>query len=107
MNNNEKIRNKSLLYSIVLSMSDYKDYTPTIEDIRFSREQGVSECQLAMYMKVIEQISNGKTYEEIFDYIENIDINEFRMLNQEQQTYVKKKVKRDMITRRENERKGE
>lgn len=99
--------NKSLLFSMLLSRNKYGEHEVTVEDLKYLHIPGVCECQVKMYLLVIDCLSQGMSYEEIYEFIDKITFDEYRMLDPEARTYVKKKIRKDVDTRRKNELKNE
>ena len=101
-----KHEKSSLLFSILLSMNNGEDHEVTLEDLRYMYSPVVSDCQIKMYLLVIRCLSSGMSYEEIYEFIDNIDIDEYKKLNDEEKIYVKTKIKKDLHTRKNNENKN-
>ena len=100
-----KNENNSLLFSLIFSLNNKEDHEVTLEDLLYQYSPRVSQCQIKMYSLVIKGISEGMTYEEMEKFIENIDIEEFRKLTEQEKFYVKSRVKKDIVARKINEKK--
>ena len=99
MINNQNDGSNSLLYSILLSMENIKNYKVTPEDERYLLNQNVSKCKVKIYTLVITMLSEGRTYEEIFNYINEINIEEYKKLNDEEQNYIQRSFRKDLKLR--------
>ena len=62
--------------------------------------QSVSICKVKIYQLVVVLLSQGKTYDEIIDYINNIDIDEYKKLNEEEQDYIQRIFRKDLNSRK-------
>ena len=100
MNNMENDGNNSLLYSLLLSKESMQNYEMTLEDERYLLNQNVSECKVKVYMLVISLLSQGLTYDEIINYINEIDIEEYKKLNDEEQDYIQRVFRKDFNSRK-------
>ena len=100
MNNIENDGNNSLLYSLLLSKESMQNYEMTLEDERYLLNQNVSECKVKVYMLVISLLSQGLTYDEIINYINEIDIEEYKKLNDEEQDYIQRVFRKDFNSRK-------
>ena len=100
MNNMENDGNNSLLYSLLLSKESMQNYEMTLEDERYLLNQNVSECKVKVYMLVISLLSQGLTYDEIINYINEIDIEEYKNLNDEEQDYIQRVFRKDFNSRK-------
>ena len=99
-----KHEKSSLLFSILLSMNNSEDHEVTLEDLRYMYSPAVNDCQIKIYLLVIKYINDGMSYEEIFEFIDNLDIEEYKRLTEEEKIYVKTKIKKDLHTRKNNEK---
>lgn len=103
-----KNENNSLLYSLLLSMNDLNDHEVTSEDLKYMQDAIVNDCQIKLYIQVIEWISQGKTFDEIFILLDNIELEEYKKLANEKQNYLQKRLRKDINSRKYNElKKGE
>lgn len=100
--NNKYDGSQSLLYSLLLSMDSREQHEITLEDKRYAANPSVSICQLKMYQLVIMCLGKGMSYQEIADYIGDIDIEEYKCLTEEEQSYVQRKVRKDLSLREKN-----
>lgn len=100
MENNQNDGSNSLLYSLLLSMQSRDNYEVTLEDKRYLLNQSVSICKVKIYQLVVVLLSQGKTYDEIIDYINNIDIEEYKKLNEEEQDYIQRIFRKDLNSRK-------
>ena len=98
--------NNSLFFSMLFSMSNSDENELTWEDLRYMHSPVVSDCQIKMYLLVIRCLSSGMSYEEVFEFIDNLDIEEYKKLTDEEKIYVKTKIKKDLHTRKYNEERG-
>lgn len=99
-----KHESNSFLFSILLSMNNSEDHEITLEDLRYMYSPAVNDCQIRMYLLVIKCINEGMSYEEIYKFIDSIDIEEYKRLTEEEKVYVKTKIKKDLHTRKNNEK---
>ena len=95
------------MYSMLVSMNgSLKKHEITPEDAEYFADQNVADCQINLYVKVIEMLNNGVSYDEILNYINELDFETYKNLNNEQKSYMKKKLIKDVNARRINERKN-
>lgn len=94
------------MYSILLSR-EYNPETITSEDIKNMLNEEVSVCQITLYKDIIKMLSDGKSYIEIFDYIDAYENIEYENLLEDQKSYIKTRVKRDLLKRKKSLKKGE
>ena len=87
----------ALVLSYMMRMGEEKKWTA--EEIKFELNQNVSECEIAMYTKIIEMLSSLSSYEEIINYIDNYTSPEYEELLEDEKGYVKTKVKTDLNIR--------
>jgi len=100
--------NNSFLYSVLVSMNNIKNHEITEEDIKYMNEKDVSKCQIVICKQVIVWLSQGKSYEEIGTLIDELDFEDYQKLTEEKQQYLKKRLKKDLNSRKLNEKiKGE
>ena len=95
-----------MLYSQLLS----REYNPekiTSEDIKNLLNEEVSVCQCALYKDIIRMLAEGKSYAEIFEYINSYDSMEFENLLEDQKSYIKIKSKKDLLKRKKSLEKGD
>ena len=103
-----KKEKKSLLYSLLLSMNDLNNHEVTAEDLKYMHDTLVNDCQIKLYMQVVEWLSQGKSFDEIFILLDNIELEEYKKLGSEKQTYLQKRLRKDINSRKYNElKKGE
>ena len=93
----------SMLYSIVVSLNKPEEHELTAEDIIYSKSNDVSNCQILLYRQVIKWLNEGKSYEEIYDLIDNLNMTEFSSLSAEKQSYLNKKLRKDISDRQQNQ----
>ena len=55
-----KKEKNSLLYSLLLSMNDLNNHEVTTEDLKYMHDTLVNDCQIKLYMQVVEWLSQGK-----------------------------------------------
>jgi len=103
-NNNE---NNSLLYSLLISLESIDKHEVTFDDVLYKHFPKVTECQKRVYELVIEKMCEGLSFEELVEYIDKIDIEELKSLDDNQRYYVKSKAKKDIMTRKKNLEKRE
>lgn len=104
---NGKIDMDLLMYSMLVSMNkSLKEHDITPEDVEHFSDQNVASSQTKLYIKVIEMLNNGVSYDEILEYINKLDLTTYKNLNIEQQNYMKRKLVKDVNTRRVNEMKN-
>ena len=103
-----KKEKNSLLYSLLLSMNDLNNHEVTAEDLKYMHDILVNDCQIKLYMQVVEWLSQGKSFDEIFILLDNIELEEYKKLGSEKQTYLQKRLRKDINSRKYNElKKGE
>ena len=104
-----KKEKNSLLYSLLLSMNDLNNHEVTAEDLKYMHDTLVNDCQIKLYMQVVEWLSQGKTFDEIFILLDNIELEEYKKLGSEKQAYLQKRLRKDInSSRKYNElKKGE
>lgn len=103
-----KKEKNSLLYSLLLSMNDLNDHEVTAEDLKYMHDTLVNDCQIKLYMQVVEWLSQGKSFDEIFILLDNIELEEYKKLGSEKQNYLQKRLRKDINSRKYNElKKGE
>lgn len=102
-----KIDMDLLMYSMLVSMNkSLKEHEITPEDAEHFADQNVTVHQTKLYLKVIEMLNNGISYDEILKYINELDLTTYKNLNNEQKNYMKRKLIKDVNTRRVNEMKN-
>ena len=103
-----KKEKNSLLYSLLLIMNDLNNHEVTAEDLKYMHDTLVNDCQIKLYMQVVEWLSQGKSFDEIFILLDNIELEEYKKLGSEKQTYLQKRLRKDINSRKYNElKKGE
>ena len=103
-----KKEKNSLLYSLLLSMNDLNNHEVTAEDLKYMHDTLVNDCQIKLYMQVVEWLSQGKSFDEIFILLDNIELEEYKKLGSEKQAYLQKRLRKDINSRKYNElKKGE
>lgn len=103
---NERNIKMLMLHSYLISRcNEHEGFTD--EDIYYMRDYSIYNSQIALYIEVIKELSLGKSYEEIFDFIDNYNINESECLDEKQKQYIKSKTKRDLMRRKMSFEKGE
>lgn len=95
----------AMMHSFLLTRGYEKHYY-TEEDIMNMSNHDVSECQVDLYIKVIKMIASGKTYDEIYEFIDTYTADDYEKLEEKQKTYIKSRIKKDLINRK-NSLKGE
>jgi len=95
-----------MMHSFLLSRG-YEGYEYTDEDIVNMSNPDVSVCQIDLYTKVIRLLSEGKTYEEVCEFISNYTGKDYELLEEKQKIYIKSRVRQDLINRKMSLRKGE
>ena len=99
-----KIEKNPLVLSLLVSKNKRTEHDVTLVDLKYKHCPRVSECQVKLYTMVINMLGEGKSYEEIINAIDNVNISEYNKLNENEQSYVKMRVKRDVYSRRNNEK---
>ena len=84
-------------YSLLFSKSNKCEYTS--EDIKNILNPEVSFVGRDLYRKVIAALSIGKSYNEIIYMIDNYDGIEYENLLEDQKSYIKTKIKKDLYNR--------
>lgn len=95
-----------MMHSMLLSRG-YEDMEYTEEDIYNMSNPNVSSCQIDLYIKVINLISEGKTYEEVCNFVSNYTGEDYELLEEKQKIYIKDRLRKDLINRKMSLRKGE
>lgn len=103
-----KKEKNSLLYSLLISMNDLNNHEITSEDLKYMHDKLVNDCQIKLYMQVVEWLSQGKTFDEIFILLDNIELEEYKKLGSEKQSYLQRRLRKDINSRKNNQiKKGE
>jgi len=105
MNKNSGLK-MVMMHSFLLSRG-YEGFEYTEEDIMNMSNPNVSSCQVDLYIKVIRLLSDGKTYEEVCEFISNYDGKDYDLLEEKQKVYIKDRLRKDLINRKMSLRKGE
>ena len=95
-----------MMHSFLLSRG-YEGYEYTEEDIINMSNPDVSSCQIDLYTKVIRLLSDGKSFEEICEFISNYTGEDYDLLEEKQKVYIKDRLRKDLINRKMSLRKGE
>ena len=91
-------KNNVLFLSYIFSkLGD--EYTMDVDDIKYELNPEVTNVQFPLYIDIIQMLSDGVSYDEIFHYIDNYRNSEFDDLLEDQKTYVKNRVKKDLYHR--------
>ena len=93
-----------LIISMLLSTNS--SYKFDMNDVKYHIDENVGSCELTLYLEIIRMISEGASYDEIFDYIDKFSSIEYEELLEDQKSYVKTKVKSVLNQRIERERNG-
>ena len=102
----DKTKMDLLMYSMLVSMNgSLKSHEITPEDVEYFSDSNVAECQTELYIKVIEMLNKGMEYEKILQFIDELDLETYKNLNSVKRTYIKKKLIKDVNTRKNNEMK--
>ena len=88
-----------MMHSFLLSRG-YEGYEYTEEDITNMSNPDVGSCQIDLYMKVIRMLSDGKTYEEISEFISNYTGKDYELLEDTQKVYIKNRIRKDLNIRK-------
>lgn len=98
-------KNNALFLSYIFSkMGD--DYMMDKDDIVYELNPEVTDVQIPLYISVIRMLGEGASYQEVYDYIDNYKSLEFDDLLEDQKTYVKTRIRKDLNSRI-NKLKGE
>lgn len=92
------VKNDALLLSFMLRMGEVEEMT--VEDIKNTVNKEVSDCQIELYLKVINLIGKNTPYDKIMEFIDSYKEDEFDDLLEDQKTYIKAKAKSDLNKRR-------
>ncbi len=92
---------KALMHSILLSKS-YDDENYDILDIINFNNTLVCNCQINLYLELIQMLANGISYEEILEYINKYSSFDFDNLKEDEKIYVKRRARKDIISRKIN-----
>lgn len=95
-----------MMHSFLLSRG-YEGFEYTEEDIKNMSNPDISNCQIDLYIKVIRLLSEGKTYEEVCEFISNYNQSDYEKLEEKQKTYIKSRVRQDLNYRKMSLGKGE
>jgi hypothetical protein len=95
------IRDLLLISTLLSANSKYKF---DMNDVKYHLDENVGTCELRLYIEIIKMISEGTSYDEIFDYIDKYSSLEYQELLEDQKSYVKAKVKNTLNQRIERER---
>lgn len=95
-----------LTFSSLLSRG-YEPEEIDAEDIKNMLNGEVSDCQITLYLKIIQMLSEGFSYEEIFSFIDSYTSIEYENLLEDQKTYIKRKARSDLQKRKMSLEKGE
>ena len=99
--------NKELLYllSIFKTISNYDTLDTDYYNsgmIEYGLVPKVNDCLLKIYFWMFELLNQGLSLEEINKKIDELDIDEFKKLNVEEQSFVKNDVKNILALRKKN-----
>ena len=100
MEKNNNQYNNSLLYSLLVSMENIDEHEQSLEDVLYSYFPKVTKCQKMIYELVIRKLSEGLSYDEIIKMIDELDIISLYNLDDKQNSYIKEKAKKDVLTRK-------
>lgn len=95
-----------MMHSFLLSRG-YEGYEYTDEDIMNMSNPSVSNCQINLYINVIRMLSDGKSYDEVCEFISNYTGDDYEHLEEKQKVYIKDRIRKDLINRKISLRKGE
>ena len=95
-----------MMHSFLLSRG-YEGHKYTEEDIINMSNPTIGNCQVDLYIKVIGLISEGKSFEEICEFISNYSGKDYDLLEEKQKVYIKDRLRKDLINRQMSLRKGE
>ncbi|MBQ6282280.1 MAG: hypothetical protein IJK66_01935 [Bacilli bacterium] len=90
--------NSALLLSYMLRLGE--DEEMTAEDIKNAVNKEVSDCQVALCLNVVKLLGKDTPYDVIFDYIDKYTDEDFDELLEDQKSYIKTRIKRDLNTRK-------
>ena len=88
-----------MMHSFLLSRG-YEGYEYTDEDIINMSNPDVSSCQIDLYIKVIRMLSDGKSYEEVSEFISNYTGKDYDLLQEDQKVYIKDRLRKDLKIRK-------
>ena len=88
-----------MMHSFLLSRG-YEGYEYTEEDITNMSNTSVGSCQIDLYMKVIRLLSDGKSYEEVSEFISNYTGKDYDLLEEKQKVYIKNRLIKDLNIRK-------
>lgn len=95
--------NTFMLYSALLRRFKNSDKI-TPEDIKNMINGEVNNAAIELYKNVINWISEGKSIGEIYYLIDKYNVMEFDTLLEDQKTYIKTRIKKDLKIRNDKER---
>lgn len=88
-----------MMHSFLLSRG-YEGYEYTEEDITNMSDPEVNGCQIDLYLKVIRMLSEGKTYEEVEEFVSNYTGKDYDLLEEKQKVYIKNRIRKDLNIRK-------
>ena len=97
----------TMLISMILSRNNVDNHAITWEDARYLHCPNVNECKIKMYAFAIECLCNGMSYQELYELIDKMSLEEYEKLDENAKKYVKRRICNDLKTRENNEIKKE
>ena len=94
-----KMDKKNALFLSYIFSKQGDEYMMDAEDIKYELNPEVTDVQVPLYIDIIRMLGEGASYDEIFDYIDNYSNFEFEELLEDQKTYVKTRIKKDLNSR--------
>ena len=89
----------SLLFSALVMLGDNEEFNKL--SIKYLFDMEVNECQFWVYIKLIALIDEGHTYEELIQFIDNLDLEVYKKLSAEKQDFIRKDAKNILALRKE------
>ena len=99
-------RISALIYTYLIC-KEYGYDDDDLEDIIKMQDPNICSSITDLYIQVIKLLSEGKSYEEIYDFVDNYKNEKTENLSEEDKAYIKTKVKKDLDIRKKNIEKGE
>ncbi len=75
------------------------EYTMDADDIKYELNPEVTDVQVPLYIDLVRMLGDGCSYEELYDYIDNYKSSEYDDLLEDQKTYVKTRMRKDLNNR--------
>ena len=90
---------KNMLFLSYIFSKAGDDYMMDVDDIKYSLNPDVTDAQIPLYINIIRMLGEGASYSEIYEYIDNYNSHEFDDLLEDQKTYIKTRIRKDLNMR--------